>query len=304
MKIRVLGSAAGGGFPQWNCNCSNCSRLRRGSIQARARTQSSIAVSVDGEAWVLFNASPDVRQQLEAFPSIHPKRGVRDTGVCAVLLIDAHIDHTAGLLTLREGAPLNVYCTDPVFEDLSNGHPILNLLRHYCGVNRFSIPLGAEDDFRVAGVEGLRFSAIPLSGKPPPFSPRRDDPIPGDNIGIRIHDERTGGTLFYAPGLGKLDAGVERCFAECDCILVDGTFWTDDELIRHGAASKRALEIGHLPQSGQGGMLEALRPFDQTRKVLIHINNTNPILDEASAERAELNAAGIEVAYDGMEITL
>lgn len=304
MRIRVLGSAAGGGFPQWNCNCPNCSRLRKGSIQAQARTQSSIAVSADGEAWVLFNASPDVRQQLEGFPAVHPRRGVRDTGICAVLLIDAHIDHTAGLFILREGEPLNIYCTDAVFSDLSTGNPVLNLLSHYCGVNRSSIPLEAENGFRIPGMDGLRFSAIPLSGKPPPFSPRRNNPLPGDTIGVRVDDERTGGSLFYAPGLAGLDACVERCFDECDCLLVDGTFWTDDELIRRGAGSKRASDMGHLPQSGEGGMLEVLRSIEQTRKILIHINNTNPILDEASPERAELDAAGIEVAHDGMEITL
>jgi pyrroloquinoline quinone biosynthesis protein B len=304
MKIRVLGSAAGGGFPQWNCNCRNCARLRSGDIDARARTQSSIAVSADGKAWVLFNASPDVRQQLEAFPEAHPRRGVRDTGVCAVLLIDAHIDHTAGLFILREGDPLNIYCTDPVFSDLTTGNPVLNLLSHYCGVNRSSIPLDTEAGFLIEGIDGLRFSAIALSGKPPPFSPRRNNPVAGDNIGIRVDDERTGGSLFYAPGLAGIDAQVERCFEECDCLLVDGTFWTDDELIQHGANSKRASDMGHLPQSGEGGMVEVLQPIAETRKILIHINNTNPILDEASPERAELDAAGIEVAHDGMEITL
>jgi pyrroloquinoline quinone biosynthesis protein B len=304
MRVRVLGSAAGGGFPQWNCNCPNCRGLRAGTLEARPRTQSSIAVSGDGEAWVLFNASPDIRQQLGSFAALQPGRALRDTAICGVVLVDAQIDHTAGLLILREGRPLDIYCTDPVYEDLTTGNPVLKLLEHYCGVNRVPIPLGPEASFRVEGAEGLRFTALSLDSKPPPFSPRRNAPSPGDNIGIQVEDERSGGILFYAPGLGRMSPELCRRMAASDCVLVDGTFWTEDEMIRLGAGHKRAADMGHLPQSGEGGMLQLLRPMKDTRKVLIHINNTNPILNEASKERAELEAAGVEVAYDGMEIEL
>ncbi len=304
MRIRVLGSAAGGGFPQWNCNCRNCDGLRKGSIKARSRTQSSIAVSADGKSWILFNASPDIRQQLEAFPRMQPGRTVRDTAIAGVVLIDGHIDHTTGLLILREGAPLRIYCTDAVFEDLSTGHPILNVLHHFCGVRRTRIPVDRASDFRVEDAPKLRLSAIPLASKPPPFSPHRNDPRPGDNIGIRVEDEETGAVLFYAPGLGSVGERVVQWMSESDCILVDGTFWSEDELLEEGIAGKRASEMGHLPQSGDHGMISVLRPFEHTRRVLIHINNTNPILDEESEERSIVEAAGIEVAYDGMEITL
>ncbi len=304
MRVRVLGSGAGGGFPQWNCNCSNCAGLRAGSLKARARTQSSIAVSADGEAWVLFNASPDIRQQLLEFPSAQPARAVRDTAICGVVLMDAHIDHTAGLLILREGEPLDVYCTEPVYEDLTTSHPVLVLLEHFCGVHRRRIPLGPEESFAVEGAPGLRFTAWPLQSKPPPFSPHRNHPRAGDNIGMLIEDEQSGGSLFYAPGLARVDEALRRRFSESDCLLVDGTFWSEDEMLRHGVGEKRAGDMGHLPQSGEGGMMSVLAPLKDTRRVLIHINNTNPILDEASAERAELRAAGIEVAHDGMEFEL
>lgn len=303
MRVRILGSAAGGGFPQWNCNCSNCSGLRAGTLRAQARTQSSIAVSADGESWLLLNASPDVRQQVASFASLQPGRAIRDTGIRSVLLIDAQIDHTAGLLILREGSPLHIYCTDPVYDDLTSGNPVLKLLDHYCGVRRDRIPLGPESSFRVEGVPGLEITAFALDSKPPPFSPRRNDPQPGDNIGVRIQDDH-GGTLFYAPGVGRVDAELAHHMTSSDCVLVDGTFWSEDELIRHEVSQKRAAEMGHLPQSGEGGMLSVLAPMRDTRRVLIHINNTNPILNEASAERAELDAAGVEVAYDGMEIQL
>ncbi len=304
MRVRVLGSAAGGGFPQWNCNCRNCDGLRNGTIKARPRTQSSIAVSADDENWILFNASPDIRQQLEAFPAMQPGRAVRDTAIAGIVLMDGHIDHTTGLLILREGAPLSIYCTDPVFEDLSTGHPILGVLDHFCGVRRTSIPVDQDCHFRVEGAPTLRLKAIPLASKPPPYSPHRNDPRPGDNIGIRIEDEETGGVLFYAPGVGSVDEPVARSMSESHCILVDGTFWSEDELLNAGIARKRAGEMGHLPQSGLQGMISVLSPLTHARRILIHINNTNPILDEESEERSAVEAAGIEVAYDGMEVIL
>lgn len=273
-------------------------------MRATPRNQSSIAVSAGGADWVLFNASPDLLAQLKAFPALQPARALRDTGIAAVVLIDAQIDHTTGLLMLREGKPLEIYCTDMVREDLTTGNPLFNILGHYCGVNWHRIPTEPGESFTVPAVPGLRFSAVALKSKAPPYSPHRDDPHDGDNIGVRIEDLTSGRNLFYAPGLGEIEPHLRPFLEDADCLMLDGTFWTDDEMIRLGISEKRAREIGHLSQSGEGGMIEVLSRLPKPRKILIHINNTNPILDEDSPERAELTAAGIEVAYDGMEIAL
>ena len=235
---------------------------------------------------------------------MQPGRSVRDTAIVGVVLIDAHIDHTAGLLFLREGDPINIYCTEPVYGDLTTGNPILNVLDHFCGVNRHRVPLNVSEHFTVSGADDLRLTAIPLDGMPPPFSPYRDEPRCGDNIGVLIEDARSGASVFYAPAVSGLDERVTEVMKRCDCVLVDGTFWSDDELIAAGIGNKRAQDMGHLPQSGEDGMIQLLAATDRPRRILIHINNTNPILDEQSSQRAELDAAGIEVAYDGMEITL
>jgi len=304
MKIRVLGSAAGGGFPQWNCNCRNCDGVRKGTIRARARTQSSIAVSGNGIDWVLFNASPDLLQQYRSFPALQPARAIRDTAIRSIVLMDAQIDHTTGLLMLREGKPLEIYCTDMAREDLTTGNPLFNILGHYCGVHWHQLPTAPGNSFEVIGADGLSFTAVPLKSKAPPYSPHRDNPHEGDNIGMRITDTRTGRSLFYAPGLGEIEPHLRPFLEAAECLMVDGTFWTDDEMIRLGISKKHARDIGHLPQSGTGGMIEVLRPLKAQRKVLIHINNTNPILDEDSPERRALADAGIDVAHDGMDIEL
>ena len=304
MKIRVLGASAGGGFPQWNCNCPNCDGVRKGKIKAKPRTQSSIAISENNLDWILFNASPDVLAQIKAFPALQPARSIRDTAIKAIILIDSQIDHTTGLLMLREGKPLEIYCTDMAREDLTTGNPLFNVLGHYCTVNWHKLPTHNGNGFSVIGAQHLRFTAVPLKSKAPPYSPHRQDPQEGDNIGIRIEDARTGKNLFYAPGLGKLEPHLEPFLKNADCLLVDGTCWTDDELIRFGISKQSSRDMGHLPQSGEGGMISVLKPLTKPRKILIHINNTNPILNEESRERAELTANGIEVAYDGMEIDL
>jgi pyrroloquinoline quinone biosynthesis protein B len=303
MKIRVLGSAAGGGFPQWNCNCHNCHRLRHNTMNGKARTQSSIAVSTDGKNWLLFNTSPDIRAQLEAFPAIQPKEGVRDTGIKAIMLIDSQIDHTTGLLMLREGKPLDIYCSDMVKQDLSSGFPLFKMLEDYCTINHHSIPLDGSS-FTIPGIDDLRFYTHSLKSKAPPYSPHRHDPHDGDNIGVIIEQISSGKKIYYSPGLGEIEPHVMDAMQNVDCLLVDGTFWTDDEMPQQGISPKKAREIGHLPQSGTGGMIEVLRGVSKARKILIHINNTNPILDEDSAQRKTLAAEGIEVAYDGMEIVL
>ena len=306
MKIKVLGSAAGGGFPQWNCHCRNCAGVRCGHVNALARTQSSIAVSGStDDAWVLVNASPDIRAQLETITAEHPSDAPRDTAIRAIVLVDAQIDHTTGLFMLREAStPWPLFCTDRVFEDLTSGNPILNVLRHYCGIDRRVLPSDGEQ-IEIEGAEDVLWRAVSISSQPPPFSPNRGSPEIGDNVALLLHDLRGEKSVFYAPGLGGIDARTWALMQSANCVLVDGTFWTDDEMISVGVSGKRARDIGHLPQSGPGGMIEWLdRLPATTRKILIHINNTNPILDEDSPQRAEVLAHGIEIAWDGMEIEL
>ncbi|QWF70665.1 pyrroloquinoline quinone biosynthesis protein PqqB [Methylomonas paludis] len=303
MKIRVLGAGAGGGFPQWNCNCNNCRRLRSGELNGKARTQSSIAISTDNRNWLLFNTSPDIRSQLEAFPDIQPREGIRDTGIKAIILIDSQIDHTTGMLMLREGKPLQVYCTEMVKQDLTSGFPLFTMLKDYCTVDHHAIaPDGSS--FTIPEIADIRIYAHALKSKAPPYSPHRHDPHDGDNIGVIVEQISTGKKLYYSPGLGEIEPHVLAAMLSVDCLMVDGTFWTDDEMCRQNISHKKAREIGHLPQSGPGGMIEVLNGVQNARKILIHINNTNPILDEDSPERKTLDAAGIEVAYDGLEIDL
>lgn len=310
MHIHVLGAGAGGGFPQWNCNCFNCDGLRKGTIKATKRTQSSICVSSDGVNWVLFNASPDVLQQIQDFPALQPGRAIRDTGIQAIILIDAQIDHTTGLFMLREGiVKREIYCTDMVYGDLTSGNQILNILGHYCGINHHQVPIDGKTSFEIPYVPNLRFTTVALKSAAPPYSPHRNNPQPGDTIGVLIEEISTGKKCWYSPGLELIEPHLPALMNQADCIMVDGTFWTDTEMIDLGLMTKTARSIGHNPQSGKGGMIEDLDKFGlingkQVRKVLIHINNTNPILREDSAERAELDRHGIEVAYDGMDIIL
>ena len=304
MHIRVLGSAAGGGFPQWNCNCPNCNGVRTGSIKATPRTQSSIAVSSNAVDWVLFNTSPDLLAQLAAFPALQPARAIRDTAIKAIVFMDSQIDHTTGLLMLREGCPHEIYCSDMVFEDLSTGFPLFEMLKHWNGgINRHPIPLDGNS-FSIAGIDNLSFTAIPVTGKAPPYSPHRNDAHIGDNIGIKVTDDISGKAVFYAPGLGEITDQTRQLMSEADCLLIDGTFWEEDEMQVVGLGEKKAADMGHLPQSGAGGMLDVLRPMNKPRKILIHINNTNPILNEESEQRQRVLDEGVEVSYDGMEVEL
>jgi pyrroloquinoline quinone biosynthesis protein B len=306
VKIRVLGSAAGGGFPQWNCNCHNCSGVRNGTVRAAPRTQSSIAVAgADAPAWALVNVSPDILTQLKDHADLQPGRAPRDTAIAGIVLVDAQIDHTAGLFMLREStAPLAIWCTDAAYADLTGGNPIFKVLGHYCGVDRRRIDSSGEE-FSVDGVPGVRWRAIAVASKPAPYSPHRGAPIPGDNVALVIGAAASGKAAVYAPGLGAMAPALWSALQEAACVLIDGTFWSEEEMGVQGLAMKRARDLGHLPQSGAGGMLEWLAKLPRaTRKILIHVNNTNPILDEDSPERATLARAGVEVARDGMEILL
>lgn len=305
MRVRVLGSGAGGGFPQWNCNCRNCAGFRSGQIRATARTQSSIAVSdVTAETYVLLNASPDVGAQLKAWPASQPGRFIRDTAIAGVILVDSQIDHCTGLLSLRENKKLQIYCTDPVFEDLSTQLPVFSILASYVAVERRPICIEPSKDWMVDGVEHLRFKALPVKGKAPPYSPRRENGVVGDNIAIEITDLQNNKTLLYAPGIEVFDSSFHEAAKHADCVMVDGTFWTDDEMNLAGISTKKAKEMGHLCLSGKGGMIDRLETLAGKRRILIHINNTNPILDLDSKEKRILDDLGIEVAFDGMEFDL
>ncbi|MBF6624123.1 MAG: pyrroloquinoline quinone biosynthesis protein PqqB, partial [Pseudomonas stutzeri] len=265
MFIQILGSAAGGGFPQWNCNCANCAGLRAGTLRALPRTQSSIAISDNGIDWILCNASPDIRAQLEAFPKLQPARKPRDTAIAAIILLDSQIDHTTGLLTLREGCPHEVWCTEMVHQDLTSGFPLFNMLEHWNGGLKWNlIPL--QGSFVIPACPNLLITPIPLRSSAPPYSPHRNDPHPGDNIGLLIEDRQSGGTLFYAPGLGQVSPELLETMRRADCLLVDGTLWRDDEMRVREVGDKLGSEMGHLPQSGSGGMIEVLDGLPATRK--------------------------------------
>ncbi len=271
-------------------------------MRARARLQSSIAVcGEDANAWALVNASPDITAQLQAYPDLQPNRAPRDTALAAIVLVDGQVDHTTGLYMLREAKhPWPLWCTDSTYLGLTRDNPVLGVLSHYCGIARRRIALAVP--FVIDSVPGVRWSALPVASKPAPYSPNRDTPASEDNLALVIEDAASRRTVVYAPGLGAMDERLFEALAQADCVMLDGTFWTDDEMIKLGLSKKRARDIGHLPQSGPGGLLEWLAKLPpQVRKILIHINNTNPILDEGSEQRAMLERQGIEVAWDGME---
>lgn len=299
MWVRVLGSAAGGGYPQWNCACPTCRAVRDGSRPARARTQSSVAVSPDYRRWFLLNASPDVLAQIEAFPALHPSIGPdggRAVPLQAVLLTDAELDHTLGLLLLREGRGLEIHATAAARDTLCDGTSLLRTLEAYCPVKWEPVVPGRD----VPLGDGLSYRAFDVpTTKRPRFGAGNEA---GRVVGYRLTDERTGRALTYLPSVQELTARVYAQIADCSCLLVDGTCWHDDELIRLGMAGKTAREMGHLPISGEGGSLDQLAPLPINRKIYIHINNTNPILLEDAPERRALEQHGMEVAVDGLEL--
>jgi pyrroloquinoline quinone biosynthesis protein B len=298
VRVQILGSAAGGGFPQWNCRCPTCEAGRTG-VRARPRTQSSLAIRGARGPWFLVNASPDARQQLEALTD-HDADGVRAPPVAGVLLTDAEIDHTAGLLLLRESTtPVRVYGDETVGRALSQGYPVLSILERYCGVRWQTMAPG-----QATSLDGSSLTVEPfdVGGDAPRY-------LEGSGIefgasGFVFRDRVGPGVISYVPGLARLDDAVLSRFAASDLVLVDGTFWRDDELAGLGISTRSARDMGHLPLSGPGGTLEALAGLQGPRKALVHINNTNPILIEDSPERDAVTRAGVEVAYDGLEVEL
>jgi pyrroloquinoline quinone biosynthesis protein B len=297
MWVRVLGSAAGGGFPQWNCSCPGCRAVRDGSRPTRARTQSSVAVSADRERWVVINASPDVRQQFAAFPGMHPGDG-RATPLEAVLLTDAEIDHTLGLMLLREGRGVDLYCTKASQAVLRDGTGLLNALERYCPVRWSEVVPGSP--FELGGLSYRAFD-VPTA-KHDRFGTTSGTGETGRVVGYRITDPSTGRSAVYLPGVQELTPSVREELDGCDALFVDGTTWVDDEMIQLGLARKTARDMGHLAVGGPGGSLELLSPLPIGRKVYVHVNNTNPMLLDDSPERRQVVDAGMEVAEDGLEV--
>jgi pyrroloquinoline quinone biosynthesis protein B len=298
VRVRILGSAAGGGFPQWNCRCPTCEAARAGA-RARPRTQSSIAIRGGDGPWFLVNASPDARQQLEALTG-RSVDGVRAPPIAGVLLTDAEIDHTAGLLLLRESAtPVRVYGEAGVERALRDGYPVLSMLERYCGADWQTLAPDHEQP-----LEGSSLTVEPFNtgGDAPRYLDESGAQL--EASGLTVRDRAGGGTLTYAPGLARLDDAILARLAASDLVLVDGTFWRDDELALLGISERSARDMGHLPLAGPGGTLEALARLSRPRKALVHINNTNPILLEDSPEREAVLRAGVEVAYDGLEVEL
>jgi pyrroloquinoline quinone biosynthesis protein B len=292
VRVRVLGSAAGGGFPQWNCHCEICEAARAGE-RARPRTQSSLAIRGADGPWFLVNASPDLREQLE---SLAAPEGVRATPVAGVLLTDAEIDHTAGLLLMREsGTPLRLFGEAGIARALSDGYPVLRVLERYSGTEWHTLERGRPQPLPGSSLTVEPFAA---GGDAPRYF---DGELEASGLVFTEGDR----TLTYVPGLASLDPDVVARLAASDAVLVDGTFWHDDDLARQGIASDRgARDMGHVPLAGPGGTLEVLAGLERPRKVLVHINNTNPILLEDSPEREQVVRAGVEVAYDGLEVEL
>ncbi|GGF99824.1 coenzyme PQQ synthesis protein B [Rhodococcoides trifolii] len=297
MWVRVLGSAAGGGFPQWNCTCPSCRAVRSGSRPSIARSQSSIAVSADRERWFLLNASPDIQSQIESFPDLHPDEG-RVSRLEAVLLTDAELDHTIGLLLMREGRGIEVHATDSVHETLTTGTSVLRTLEAYCPVKWQEVVPGAE----VSLGDGLSYSAFDV---PTEKSMRFPGAAAyGRVVGYRLTDTRSGRSLVYLPCVQTLTSEIVEQLAGTSALLIDGTCWHDDEMPSLGLASKTSRSMGHVPITGPGGSLETLSQLPIDRKVYIHINNSNPILLDDSPERAHLDRHGMEVAVDGLELEI
>ena len=305
MQIRVLGSAAGGGFPQWNCGCPNCDGLRRGRIAAAPRTQASVAVSADGEAWFVLNASPDIRAQIEGFPPLHP-RAARHSPIAGIALTSGDLDHCLGLLHLRESHPLVVYATESVRRGFTEGNVLYRTLERFPGQVTWR-PLKPGQDEPLTRADGrpsgLSVRALPVPGKQPLHLTGRRPADPADNVALLVRDA-AGRALAYAPGVAAVTAEVRAVLDEADAVFFDGTFWSSDEMPALGLGDRRAEDMAHLPIGGPGGSLHALAGLRAPRRIYIHVNNTNPILREDSAERRAVEAAGWTVAWDGMEVGL
>ncbi len=306
MKAVVLGAAAGGGFPQWNSNAEACRRARAGDHRALPRTQASLAVSGDGERWFLINASPDLRQQIEARQFLHPRHGLRSSPIEGVLLTGADVDAIAGLLHLRERQPFTLYANARV-HDVLKANPIFGVLAEDC-VRREAVPL--EKPFVLRHLDGsgsgLEAELFDVPGKVALYLEKGETPAalagqPGDTVGVEMR--ASGQRLLYIPGCARMTDGLKQRLAGASVVLFDGTLWQDDEMIRLGLGPKTGRRMGHMSVSGPDGTVAAFRDMPVKRKILVHINNSNPVLLDDSPERGMLEREGWEVAYDGMEVS-
>jgi pyrroloquinoline quinone biosynthesis protein B len=297
MRALILGAAAGGGSPQWNCNCAVCAAVRVGAPGTTPRSQSSIAIRGETGPWFLVNASPDLRQQLETLPTA--RDALRTTPVRAVILTDAEIDHTAGLLLVRESHHrVDVFAAPAVRAAITTAFPVMAVVDRYCGVDWSPLEPGVAVSLPDSSLELVPF----VTGGDAPLYLGDGGAVP-EAFGLAIRDRDDGSTLTYAPALARLDDTILGHLRDRDCVLLDGTFWEDDELPALGISTRAARDMGHLPLAGEGGTLEAFAGL-AGRRILVHVNNTNPILIAGSAEQLAVAAAGIEVGFDGMEIVL
>lgn len=309
MRVKVLGSAAGGGFPQWNCGCPNCRRFRLGTVRAPARSQAQLAVTagIPPEHWFVLGASPDLRYQIEGFEALHPQRAGRNSPISGVVLTCADLDHTLGLLLLREWQRLSVYSTATVRRVLLETNTVFRLLERMPGQIGWS-DVTPGTPFELTTPEGVRSGImarmVALAGSLPAYAPASGGFAPEEAVAALILESPSGRRLGFVPGLPAVTDALLRELNACETILVDGTFWTDDELIRVEGFGRLAREIGHLPVSGPEGSLASFSRLRNPRKIYIHINNTNPMLDEESEERRLVTESGWEVAFDGMELTV
>lgn len=309
MRIKILGSAAGGGFPQWNCSCRHCAELRGGTFQGKRRTQTQVAVSNGGHAWFLLNTSPDVRMQIEGEPALHSRGAGRDSPIKGVLLTSGDIDQIAGLLSLRELQPFRIYCTASIRRILQEDNTVFGMLNRVPGQASWT-EISGDASFPLLTVEGndsgMRGTVFSLASRYPPYVSReraRNLKAEEALLGLIIASS-SGGRLAYLPAVPAVDAALMERLEKADLLLFDGTFWSDDELIRVQGGGSTAREMGHVPVSGADGSLRMLAGLKRPRKVFVHVNNTNPMLDESGPEYRELRAAGWEVAEDGWSFDL
>jgi pyrroloquinoline quinone biosynthesis protein B len=305
MQVKILGSAAGGGFPQWNCACTNCAAVRSGQFKGKARSQTQVAVSGDGRSWFLLGASPDLRYQIESSPELHPTSGIRHSPICGVVLASADLDHVLGLLLLRELQPFQVYAAEPVIDILRSQNSMFGMLNRVADQVRWNT-IHAREHFPLKFLTGDRCG---IDCQPVALSSR----FPAYAAGLPPSDEATlglvlatpsGATLGFFPQLPKLTPELKSLFATLDCLLLDGTFWSDDELIRLQGSGQHAHQMGHIPVGGEDGTLRQLAGLTKPRKMYIHINNTNPMLNEAGAEYRAVRDSGWELAEDGCHFNL
>ena len=307
MYIRVLGSAAGGGYPQWNCNHPNSKRARNNDAKAPQRTQSSIAVSSDGEKWVLFNASPDLRQQINDNDILHPKNALRDSPIRCVVLTNADVDHVGGLLNLRESQPLAIYATKRVLSVLRE-NTIFNVLNPKF-VSRNPITLNESYHLEEFNGESLGVTIKPFA-VPGKIALWLEDESKGKDFGsvdedtIALEVSSGSKSFYYIPACAKMTAELAKKLNNASLVFFDGTLWVDDEMIKEKVGIKTVKRMGHMSVSGPDGTISAFELIPVDRKVFIHINTTNPILIEDTAERLNVEKAGWEVSYDGMKIEI